>query len=78
MLWLKSCPRCHGDLYEVRDHYGLYVACLQCGHHLTQQEEVSLGVNLPWPPMAGLKDVSPAALVQQEDHGRVAALASAV
>ena len=22
MLWLKSCPRCHGDLYDNSDIYG--------------------------------------------------------
>ncbi len=31
MFWLKCCPRCEGDLYEEKDTYGRYVACLQCG-----------------------------------------------
>ena len=42
MFWLKSCPRCHGDLYEGRDFYGLYIACLQCGHYLGEAEELVL------------------------------------
>jgi len=31
MFWLKCCPRCEGDLYEDKDTYGRYIACLQCG-----------------------------------------------
>ena len=41
MLWLKSCPKCGGDLYGNRDHFGWFVACLQCGNYLVQAEEVS-------------------------------------
>jgi len=32
MLRLKSCPRCRGDVYVSRDHYGWYEQCLQCGY----------------------------------------------
>ncbi len=39
MFWLKSCPRCHGDLNENTDIYGNYISCLQCGHYLTAIEE---------------------------------------
>ena len=39
MFWLKSCPRCRGDLFQGRDHYGWYVSCLQCGHHFNEVEE---------------------------------------
>jgi hypothetical protein len=42
MFWLKSCPRCRGDLYEGKDVYGRYVACLQCGHYLGEAEELLL------------------------------------
>lgn len=43
MLWLKACPRCNtGDLYEDGDIYGRYIACIQCGHYLTEAEEVVL------------------------------------
>lgn len=31
MYWLKSCPRCGGDLFDDRDHFGYYIACAQCG-----------------------------------------------
>lgn len=44
MMWLKGCPRCHGDLYANRDHYGHYVTCMQCGHHLSGFEEILLGI----------------------------------
>ena len=39
MLYFKSCNRCQGDLYEAADIYGRYVACVQCGHYLTEAEE---------------------------------------
>jgi len=43
MFWLKSCPKCDtGDLYDSQDQYGRYIACLQCGHYLTEAEEVVL------------------------------------
>lgn len=32
MLWFKCCPRCRGDLYEDRDRYGAFIACVQCGY----------------------------------------------
>ena len=32
-FWLKQCPRClTGDLHEVSDIYGSYIACVQCGY----------------------------------------------
>ena len=31
-LWLKSCPRCKGDLIKQLDIYGHYIKCLQCGY----------------------------------------------
>ena len=42
MFWLKSCPRCGGDLHEERDFYGGYVACIQCGVVLTEEQELAL------------------------------------
>jgi len=32
MLWLKSCPRCRGDMMEERMLGELELVCLQCGH----------------------------------------------
>ena len=31
-LYLKSCPRCKGDMNSNRDMYGEYRLCLQCGN----------------------------------------------
>ena len=53
MMWLKGCLRCHGDLYESRDHYGRYVTCLQCGHHLSVSEEIGLGIALTTGSLVG-------------------------
>jgi predicted nucleic-acid-binding Zn-ribbon protein len=34
MLWLKSCPKCGGDLFgETQSRYD-DVSCLQCGYVL--------------------------------------------
>ncbi|MEE8465930.1 MAG: hypothetical protein V3S68_05580 [Dehalococcoidia bacterium] len=42
MFWLKSCPRCHGDLQDKTDIYGSYIDCFQCGHYLTVDEDTRL------------------------------------
>ena len=47
MYWLKSCPRCQGDLHDSTDSYGNYVDCLQCGHYLTVVEEADLNSQKP-------------------------------
>ena len=39
MFWIKACPKCRGDLYEAADIYGDYIACLQCAHYLTEDEQ---------------------------------------
>jgi len=30
MIWLKGCPRCHGDLILESEFDGTYAKCLQC------------------------------------------------
>jgi DNA-directed RNA polymerase subunit RPC12/RpoP len=43
--WLKTCPRCRGDLREESDVYGKYIACVQCGYILrAEQEELLIAV----------------------------------
>ena len=43
MFWFKCCPKCNdGDLYEGKDIYGGYIACLQCGYYPTEAEAVAL------------------------------------
>ncbi|MBX5492606.1 MAG: hypothetical protein IRZ14_15760 [Chloroflexi bacterium] len=44
VMWLKGCPRCHGDLFEeaavTAEAYGRrFVSCLQCGHTLSEEQE---------------------------------------
>ena len=47
MLYLKACPRCHGDMYLERDAYGQYKGCFQCGYLVDIDEpEVSSGISL--------------------------------
>ncbi len=48
MYWLKSCPRCHGDLFENTDFYGSYFDCFQCGHYLTAAEEAFVRLTTPF------------------------------
>ena len=31
MVYLKSCPKCRGDLTVAQDGYGAFISCLQCG-----------------------------------------------
>ena len=31
MLYLKSCPRCTGDIHADSDTHGTFLKCLQCG-----------------------------------------------
>lgn len=31
MLYLKSCKKCGGDMYQEKDTYGHFRQCLQCG-----------------------------------------------
>jgi hypothetical protein len=39
MMWLKSCPRCRGDLVLDSDYYGNYVSCIQCGASLDRSQQ---------------------------------------
>ncbi|MCH8801230.1 MAG: hypothetical protein IH963_10005 [Chloroflexi bacterium] len=32
MMYLKECPKCHGDLVAGGDRYGEYLSCIQCGY----------------------------------------------
>ena len=39
MLYLKSCPRCEGDVRYERDMYGSYLDCLQCGFSISSKND---------------------------------------
>ena len=32
MVYLRACPKCHGDLYDAKDIHGSFLSCLQCGY----------------------------------------------
>ena len=40
MFWLKTCPRCKGDLFPDNDSWGQCIVCLQCGYrvYLSRQD----------------------------------------
>ena len=42
MFWFNSCPKCHGDLFRDTDPHGPYMACVQCGHYLSEAEEACI------------------------------------
>jgi Zn ribbon nucleic-acid-binding protein len=52
MLYLKSCPRCHGDLYLDRDSHGTFRQCLQCGFIQDLQAPKPVAVRAPAPQAA--------------------------
>ncbi|MSQ33541.1 MAG: hypothetical protein EXR60_03875 [Dehalococcoidia bacterium] len=37
--WLKSCPKCRGDLFRDRSWEELTLKCLQCGHTLSRLQQ---------------------------------------
>ncbi len=39
MMWLKSCPRCRGDLLADSDYYSRYLTCIQCGETLEESQQ---------------------------------------
>lgn len=41
-MWLKSCPRCLGDLILESDLHGPFVSCIQCGTILSRSQEHAL------------------------------------
>jgi len=39
----KKCPKCGGNVFLDRDHYGWYEQCLQCGYTRELEELVDAG-----------------------------------
>ena len=60
MFWFKSCPKCHGDLYQDSDTFGTYIACMQCSHYLTEADEARLELS------SSSMDLGPVLLEQAE------------
>ncbi len=44
MIYLKSCPRCIGDLNEGYDLFGHFLSCVQCGYELSDPQMASLKI----------------------------------
>lgn len=58
MLWLKTCPRCRGDVYTEKDifeTYETYLKCLQCGHVLSEVERQQAELERRPPTSSGSK-----------------------
>jgi len=45
MIIFKGCPRCRGDLVLERDHYGVYLECIQCAY-LVDQDSGDLSLKI--------------------------------
>lgn len=41
--YLKSCPRCKGDMLASSDHYGAYTQCQQCGFLVDRERPTNTG-----------------------------------
>ena len=41
-LMRKACPRCGGDVCRMRDTFGVYHQCAQCGREFRRQPAVSI------------------------------------
>ncbi len=57
MFMLRSCIKCHGDLYAEEDVHGTYLTCTQCGRdYFPEADPVQEGKEVPASlPSAGLK-----------------------
>ncbi len=61
MLYLKSCPRCRGDVKFERDMYGQYLECLQCGFLLSARNDTATTAAAPQTAEATAKKSTKAA-----------------
>ena len=52
MVYLKSCPKCLGDLTMSQDAYGTFISCLQCGFMRDIEAEATAKAASPSPVVA--------------------------
>lgn len=45
-LRLKACPRCGGDICRVRDTFGVYHQCAQCGREIRAETAAMLSTTI--------------------------------
>ena len=38
MIYLKACPKCHGDVKLETNHDGKYLECIQCSYTIDSRE----------------------------------------
>ena len=50
MFFLKSCPKCQGDMFLDQDGYGSFIECLQCG--TLRNIQVKGAISKPSNPLA--------------------------
>ena len=60
-LMRKACPRCGGDVCRMRDTFGVYHQCAQCGREFRRQPAVSI-------PTDAVASVSISAQVNPTEH----------
>ena len=52
-LMRKACPRCGGDVCRMRDTFGVYHQCAQCGREFRRQPAVSIPTAATTPSSIG-------------------------
>ena len=38
VIYLKACPKCHGDVKLETNHDGKYLECIQCSYTIDSRE----------------------------------------
>ena len=46
-LQLKACPRCGGDVCRMRDTFGVYHRCAQCGREIRATMPAAAAARMP-------------------------------
>ena len=46
-LQLKACPRCGGDVCRMRDTFGVYHRCAQCGREIRATMPAAAAAHMP-------------------------------
>ncbi|MBI2862698.1 MAG: hypothetical protein HYX89_07750 [Chloroflexi bacterium] len=59
--WLKSCPKCGGDLFEEVEDEERDIRCLQCARQATDGETLLLLAGISLREVAGVEDLTPIA-----------------
>ena len=63
-LKLKACPKCGGDICRMRDTFGVYHQCAQCGREIRPR----LADLMPSPESSVANPATPASLAATPQH----------